>query len=247
MDMPAPKIATIAALEREVRGLVRHWTRTEREYQGRRFRFFEKGSETLVCGGIGPEAARRATEAVIALYRPELVQSVGFAGALDPSLKVGQIFIPSRVIDASDGSSAETNTGNGVLLSFGSIAGVEQKKKLAQHYGAQAVDMEAAAVARGAQTHGIAFRAVKAISDAADFEMPEMDRFVGYDGQMHTVKLVASWGLRPWLWPKVIALAKNSAAASRALCRELDQNRHYPAHAEKLENAGSDVHPINRV
>ncbi len=38
--------------------------------------------------------------------------------------------------------------------------------------------MEAAAVAAAARAHGIAFRAVKAISDELDFEMPEMARFI---------------------------------------------------------------------
>jgi nucleoside phosphorylase len=68
------KIAIVAALEREVRPLLKRWHSVEREYEGRQFKFFESGESVLVCGGIGAEAARRATEAVIALYRPGLVQ-----------------------------------------------------------------------------------------------------------------------------------------------------------------------------
>src|SRR6476620_6213753 len=49
--------------------------------------------------GIGPEAARRATEAVIQLYAPIMVQSVGFAGALDSTLKAGTVLTPICVID----------------------------------------------------------------------------------------------------------------------------------------------------
>ncbi len=52
-------------------------------YDGRSFVFFERDDMVVVCGGIGVEAARRAAEAVIALYHPALLQSVGFAGALD--------------------------------------------------------------------------------------------------------------------------------------------------------------------
>src|ERR1700687_3135178 len=120
------KVAMVAALEREVRPLLKSWRSVEREYGGRRFKFFESGESVLVCGGIGAEAARRATEAVIALYQPELVQSVGFAGALDPALNVGQIFSPCRVIDARDGSSLEITAGEGVLVSASGVAGVEQ-------------------------------------------------------------------------------------------------------------------------
>jgi adenosylhomocysteine nucleosidase len=218
------KVAMVAALEREVRPLLKRWRRVEREYEGRRFKFFESGESVLVCAGIGAEAARGATEAVIALYRPELVQSVGFVGALDPALKVGEIFSPSRVIDASDGSSVETGTGYGVLVSAATIAGAEQKVKLAESYGAQAVDMEAAAVARGAQSRGVRFVAVKAISDESNFAMPAMDRFVDGKGQFRTGKFVTFAVVRPWLWLRLIQLARNGAKASRALCGELDRH-----------------------
>jgi len=62
------RIAIIAAMEREVRPLIRSWkvrTVSAMEHGGRRYRLFDNGEATLVCGGIGAEAARRATEAVI--------------------------------------------------------------------------------------------------------------------------------------------------------------------------------------
>ena len=238
------KVAMVAALEREVRPMVKRWRKIEREYEGRRFKFFESGQAVLVCGGIGSEAARRATEAVIALYQPELVLSVGFAGAIDPALKVGEIFSPSRVIDARDGSSVATDTGSGVLVSAANIAGAEQKVKLAGSYAAQAVDMEAAAVARGAQARGVRFMAVKVISDESNFAMPPMDRFVGDNGQFRTGKFVIFAGLRPWLWPRVIQLARNGAKASRALCAELDR---YISDPKKTEVSGPELHPISKV
>src|SRR6476646_707908 len=82
-----PKVAMVAALEREVRPLVKRWQVAEKEHDGRRFRFFENGDVALVCGGIGAAAARRAAEAVIAIFDPKVVCSAGFAGALDPKLK----------------------------------------------------------------------------------------------------------------------------------------------------------------
>jgi adenosylhomocysteine nucleosidase len=238
------KVAMVAALEREVRPLVKHWRRVEREYEGGRFKFFENGQAVLVCGGVGSEAARRATEAVIALYQPELVQSVGFAGALEPSLKVGVIFSPSRVIDAGDGSSVQTGTGCGVLVSAPNIAGVEQKAKLAESYGAQAVDMEAAPVGRGARARGVHFMAVKAISDESNFAMPAMDRFFDGKGQFRRGGFVIFAAVCPWLWPRVIQLARNSAKASRALCAELDR---YIREPMKADVSGPELHPISKA
>jgi adenosylhomocysteine nucleosidase len=238
------KVAMVAALEREVRRLVEHWKEIDRQYEGRRFKFFENGPAVLVCAGIGAEAARRATEAVIVLYQPELVQSVGFAGALDPSLKVGEIFVPSRIIDARDSSSTRTGTGFGVLVSATTIASIEQKVKFADAYAAQAVDMEAAAVARGAQARGVRFMAVKAISDDSNYAMPAFDRFLDGIGKFRAARFVIFAALRPWLWPKVIQLARNSAKASRALCLELDR---YLLEPNKRVVSPSELRPISKV
>src|SRR5215471_10403371 len=118
-----PELAIVAALEREIHLLVRNWRLEEREYSGRRFRFFTSERCVAVCGGIGLEAARRATEAVIALYEPAKVESVGFAGALERGLKVGQVLEIRRVIDARDSSQKEAGSGSAVLVSFPAVAG----------------------------------------------------------------------------------------------------------------------------
>jgi adenosylhomocysteine nucleosidase len=215
------RVAIVAALEREVRGLIRTWRVCEKEYQGRRFRFFENGEVVLVCGGIGAEAARRAADAVIALYSPRFIYSAGFAGALDPSLKVGDLMRPARLINAGDGSSVALEGGEGVLVSFGAVASAGQKAKLRASYGAQAVDMEAGAVARAAEARGIRFGAIKVISDASDFEFPSMERFVDGNGKFSEGKFAVFAAIRPWLWPRVARLMRNSKRACAALCEAL--------------------------
>jgi nucleoside phosphorylase len=217
-----PEVAIVAALEREVRPLVRDWKVAEREHAGKQFRFFESDRAVLVCGGIGPEAARRATEAVIALYRPARVLSAGFAGALTESLRVGEVIEPRRVVDARDGSRTDTGAGDGLLVSFSSVAGTEQKAKLASAYGAQAVDMEAAAVAKGAEARGLQFTAVKVISDELGFQMPPMERFVATDGSFQPGSFALYSAMRPWTWATVFHLARNSSLASRGLCAKLE-------------------------
>jgi adenosylhomocysteine nucleosidase len=212
------KVAIVAALDREVQPLVRTWRASEKEHGGRRFRFYEDGETVLVCGGIGAEPARRAAEAVIAIYAPSVVYSVGFSGALDPALRVGTVIQPAQVIDAGDGSRVGVKLGKGVLVSFGSVASPAQKAKLRESYGAQIVDMEAAAVARAAQARGLEFCAVKAISDEFDFEFPSTERFVDSVGNFQQGRFAVYAALRPWLWLKVRALAVNSNLASCELC-----------------------------
>jgi len=89
---------------------------------------------------------------------------------------------------------------------------------LKESFGAQAVDMEAASVARAAQLRGVEFSAVKSISDEFDFVFPATEQFVDSAGNFQQGKFAVYAALRPWLWLKVRALAVNSNLASRALC-----------------------------
>jgi adenosylhomocysteine nucleosidase len=215
------KVAIVAAVEREVRPLVKKWRISQKEHLGRSFRFFEGDETVLVCGGIGAEPARRAAEAAIAIYAPGVVYSVGFCGALEPGLNAGDVIEPSHVIDAKDGSRVNLSRGGGILVSFGAVADPAQKVKLKESFGAQAVDMEAAAVARAAQARGVEFAALKAVSDEFDFEFPPTERFVDSDGNFQQWRFAVYAALRPWLWLRVRKLAINSDLASAALCTSL--------------------------
>ena len=219
IDMP--RLAIVAALEREVRPLVKSWRVTEKEHKGRRFRFFENGDVVLVCGGIGAEAARRAAEAIIAIADPTVVCSAGFAGALESGLKVGDVVRPRTVINAGDASRAIVEGGEGVLVSFAAVASPAQKAKLHESFGAQAVDMEAASVARSAQARGRQLTVLKAISDEMDFEFFPLDLFVNADGKFSESRFAFYTAIRPWLWPRVIRLARNGNRAAHALSMSL--------------------------
>jgi adenosylhomocysteine nucleosidase len=152
-----------------------------------------------------------------------ILYSVGFAGALEASLHVGDVFVPNVVIDARDGSRVEIAGGENTLVGFMAVASTQQKATLAQAYNAQAVDMEAAAVATAARAHGIPFSAVKVISDESNFEMPQMARFISAQGRFRTASFALFVTLRPWLWPRVARLARNSNKAAAALAEHLQR------------------------
>jgi adenosylhomocysteine nucleosidase len=237
------RVAIVAALEREVRPLVKHWRVTEKQHSGRIFRFFESGDVVVVCGGIGAEAARRAAEAVIVLYQPGIVYSAGYAGALDPAIGIGQVMRPARVIHVGDGSSASIAGGEGVLVTASGVASPAQKQKLRESFGAQAVDMEASAVARAAEARGIEFAAIKAISDEFEFEFPAPDRFVDSEGRFLEMRFALFVALRPWSWLRVIGLARNSRQATRALCEGLQRltSQERSAAATPLERSKTEA------
>jgi adenosylhomocysteine nucleosidase len=234
--MTSCKVAIVAALEREVSSFIKSCRRIEQPYDGRGFVFFESAGMVVVCGGIGTDAARRAAEAVIALYHPERVRSVGFAGALDAGLHVGDVIEPGVVIDARDGSRVFVAGADNQksVVTYMSVAGIQQKTTLAHAFGASAVDMEAAAVAAAAAAHGIGFSATKVISDELNFEIPDMDRFIDSRGRFKTASFALFITPRPWLWNRIAHLARNSGKAARVL------SNHLHRHEQELSRASND-------
>ena len=228
-----PKIAILAAIERELWPLIRNWHCIKSSHEGREFIFYESDYAVAVCSGMGAEYGRRAAEAVIRKYSPEILVSAGVAGALVPELHVGDTVFPAIVIDASDGSRHEsairdaalgkTPLARTILISSPNVAGSEQKKQLAKSYGAHVVDMEGASVARAAQIHNLPFLAVKAISDEMNFEVGELNRFIR-NGQFNTKSLIFYLLPRPWLWLKMVRLARNTQLASHNLCSWLRES-----------------------
>ena len=227
------RVAIVAAIERELWPLIKSWPVTKLQHEGREFTFYESDYAVAVCGGVGAEYGRRAAEAVIMKYSPEIIVSAGVAGALVPELHVGDTVFPAIVIDAGDGSRQESAIRNAalgktplartILVSSPNVAGAAQKKQLAKSYGAHVVDMEGASVARAAQIHNLPFLAVKAISDDVDFELAEMNRFIR-NGQFATKLFVLFLLPRPWLWLKMIRLARNTQLASHNLCAWLRES-----------------------
>jgi hypothetical protein len=87
-------------------------------------------------------------------------------------------------------------------------------------------------VARAAEARGAAFQSLKVISDAFNFELPQTGRFVTSDGRFQEGRFALFVALRPWLWARVLQLARNSSRATRALCAELQKLLSQKIHAD---------------
>jgi adenosylhomocysteine nucleosidase len=206
--------AIIAALPREVSALVKGWTR--RELAGRVV-VYSNGDALVACAGMGAERAALAVEAAMAARPVTALISVGLAGACDPALRVGEIVRAGVVIDSGTGERFDSSEAGDVVVSAAAIASVGEKARLRASYRAAAVDMEAAMVARLARAHGLEFRAIKVISDEADFEVEGLSRFATADGQFREAAFAMYAALRPRMWGKVIALGRNSSKAVESL------------------------------
>ena len=218
--------AIIAALPREVGALVKGWEK--RQLPGK-IVVYTRADAVVVCAGMGAGRATLAVQAAMATGPVKALISAGLAGACDPALRVGDVVRAGVVIDSRTGESFADSEFKQVLVTSDAIVNVREKVRLRASYRADAVDMEAATVARLAQAHGLAFRAVKAISDESEFELNGLERFATADGQFREAAFAMHTAIRPAMWGKVIALARNGgkaiAALTEALHVELDWYR----------------------
>jgi adenosylhomocysteine nucleosidase len=217
------KVLIIAALERELDPLTRGWKRRTLSAPNRTVTLWESDHALAACAGIGGISARIATDTAYKALNGEvsLIISAGLAGALTPNLRVADIVQPAMITDGVDGLSLPTANGKGTLITTGALAEQSDKRSLARN-GALAVDMEAFAVADVARIHGVPFIAIKSISDDLDFKLPPLGRFISAEGQFMTGRFVLWTAMRPWYWPTVIQLGRNTDSAVRSLTQALE-------------------------
>ena len=211
--------AIIAALPREVKGLVRGWQ--EHKFPGNVVAYTNDFA-VVCCAGMGAERAILAVQAAMSLKPVTTLLSVGLAGACDPSLGIGDIIQAGVVVDSLTGERFDNSQFRQVLVSTATIASVKEKQRLHDSYEASAVDMEAAAVGRMARANGLDFRAIKSISDVASFELQELARFATPDGQFREAAFAVYMLARPLMWSKLFQLAANSKRAIASLTSELE-------------------------
>jgi adenosylhomocysteine nucleosidase len=222
--MKPPSIAVIAALPREIAGLVRG-VAADRELLRRGVSLYILPQAVVVAAGMGAQRAALAVEAARNASPVAMLISAGLAGACTPELVPGTVAEAALTIDTRTGeryTSSELLTGLSLATSD-NIADINEKSRLAAAYGAALVDMEAATVARLALAHGLAFRAIKAVSDACDFELESLARFAGERGQFRTAAFALHTALRPWHWNKAARLGRDSGRALKALTAALQQ------------------------
>ena len=182
----------------------------------------------MAIGGGGAAGAATAAESLAP--NVQALVSFGLAGGLDPALRPGQVIVPAIVIDGpaswqTDPTLTEALGGAtpGLLIGGGTvIASAIAKRAAFASTGAQAVDLESAAVARAAAHHALPFAALRAIADPAHRSLPQAAlAALGPNGQIALVRVIRTALRHPAELPALIALAADTARARRALLGRL--------------------------
>ena len=170
----------------------------------------------LLANGPGPRLVNRmlASPSVRA-WSARHVVSTGFCGALDPALRIGDI-----VISGEGFRGPVTTCIRGAIWSEDRVAVTsEEKRQLRARTGAAVVEMESAAVAEKAREWGLPFRAIRAVSDTADEDLPlDFNQYRDPDGRFQVPRIAAAALLRPFTAvPGLLRLNRNCQRAAESL------------------------------
>jgi len=133
------------------------------------------GREVVILhSGMGMNSASERVTHFLGTHSPSLWIAAGFAGALSQDLRVADIVTVRNFSDATVFAEiASLPAHAGALITTKQVVETaEQKKDLARHTGAIAVDMETAAIHRLCAAREIPVLAIRSISDTAGQDLP---------------------------------------------------------------------------
>lgn len=119
--------------------------------------------------GIGAEAARTGMLRILAEHRPSLVIGSGFAGALQPGLRTGDVVADRRGLDLPLPIGVREGRFATAPCALETPA---DKAAFGRTTGALAVEMESEAGGRVCDESGVPFIILRGISDAVDEALP---------------------------------------------------------------------------
>lgn len=174
----------------------------------------------MVANGPGPKLAGEAVDVVKEHQKMDSLISIGFCGGLQPSLGACDIFVASEVTGVGPALALSNPRPFkiGKLLSIDRVVSTAaEKAALAET--ADAVEMEAAAVATRAREWNVPFYAVRVVTDTWDETFPlEFNRMRSKDGRFSRARILGAAMRRPLaVFPELMKLNSRTKRAARAL------------------------------
>ena len=221
------RLLLIAAEPREFSGLVQFCRNVKRlgwpVYSARSADL--NGREVLlVANGAGRRLAAQAVDVASSMGKLDLICNMGFCGALESGMEIGDIFVAGRVQGGDAEYVAVTPQSTrpyhaGVLASIDRVAQTAGEKSELRARGASAVEMEAAGVAAKAAQLALPFYCVRSVTDLANETfLLDFNAALRPDGRFDTMRLIAASCRRPLsLLPELLRLGKRCRIASRTL------------------------------
>jgi adenosylhomocysteine nucleosidase len=186
------------------------------------------GVFTLIVG-IGRQNAEDSVRSFLNSCSPKLVLTCGFAGGLNLDLKLGEVVFELAGTAANNQKLADGLTAAGAkpikFFCADRIATtVAEKQKLRDETGADAVEMESAAIHAVCRERGIPCATVRVISDPADEDLPlDFNALTKPDKSLDFSKLARAIAKSPWKIGALMKLQKKTSFAARQLADVLEK------------------------
>ncbi len=202
----------------------------------------------VVLTGVGEAHARRVVRQALA-DAPDVFIVSGFAGSLMPNHRLGDVLAAAAVREASG---TQVVGSEAALVEMAAALGArrvpmfvtvdevalkaEEKKRLS--FVGDAVDMESFAAMTEAAAQNIPGIAMRAISDAADEDLPiDFNRVRNERGGIRLSRVLGRLALEPHRLPGLLRLSRNSRRAAEKMGKFLDV---YVMHlSNRVQNARS--------
>ncbi|MHB9073885.1 MAG: phosphorylase family protein [Desulfobaccales bacterium] len=235
----------VAALIQEVQPFLRRVQARPRRDLGLPAWDWEPEAAVVALSGMGPAAARRATETLISLCRPQLLVSMGFGGALVPGLAVGDVVLgetfwhynpgtrkltagarppaPRPLMQLSQAlKTAGLTTVNASLVTTTRIIPKKDQGEPLTALPHPVLDLETGVLAEVAAAHNLPFLSLRAITDTAGEEIPEFLRNAGDKDATVGVGAALKWLAQDFRRTQdLLRLWRSSRRAAQALSEAL--------------------------
>lgn len=238
ISSPMKTVGLIAAMHNEYQPLLRIVKQSKRikvgQYKGYRFKFSRWDCVLVECGW-GAYRAKHATEELIKEFHPVLLISFGIAGAVENTLKIGDVVEIhfSNILEKNRLSKSQPLTS----LSAKAHSAIDQALKLenARFFtgtaittkGSQMVEhskslenpvleMETSGIVQASRENGVPIIALRAISDGPQDPIPfDLSSMMDDDYNLKVGKLIWAVIRHPKMLFQSAKLTKNSELAER--------------------------------
>ena len=186
------------------------------------------GVFTLLVG-IGRANAEKSVRNMLVACSPQWVLTCGFAGGLNPDLKLGDVVFECGMRSAECGNLEEQLLAAGAkpakFFCADRIATTAMEKwKLHLDTDADAVEMESAAIHAVCAERGIPCATVRVISDTAHEDLPlDFNALAKADRSIDFGKLAWAIAKSPGKIPQLMALGKKTKFAAERLAKVLEK------------------------
>jgi nucleoside phosphorylase len=180
---------------------------------------------SVLVTGMGRKNSERALLQALPQILPGLVLTCGFAGALDPRLKIGDVVFEadaeSRLaptLQATGAAPAKFHCAPRVATT------IAEKTALRKSTGADVVDMESQFIRQLCREKKIPSATLRAISDSALDDLPlDFNELMTKDDTLSFSKLTVALMKSPGKIPQLMQLQKNTRLAAQKLAGVLEK------------------------